>query len=286
MKNKIVVMSLLISTAVMISACGGKVEDVNSSASSATSGSLENTVEVVATAEPTATPTVEPTATPVPTTELTIVPSDNSSSSGGGSMTELNAPDIESDDFVVEDMEATTMYMKNDYMAKEGPNAEEFSDSCYLFKGDAVSIVGVVNSYKGEECVWYRANTGEFISAEFITTEKDKVSAESSTQTESKENVDPLAEFTDEEIQAIFDMVAGGNESQFSSDEEKYAYLDSVADTGEIVTIDGRTGMIVSEPSKRYGKLYSMVDENGELIFAYGAMQDGGKTPDGHYWDD
>lgn len=134
------------------------------------------------------------------------------SNTNGGSMGQLEAPDVISKDFVVEDMVPTTMYLTEAIYSKEGPSAEEFSDSCYLFKGDAVSVVGVVNSYKGKECLWYRANTGEFIPAEYLSTEH--VSAETpTTSTKPVVEQSSLGGMSDEDIQAALDAATSGNEN-------------------------------------------------------------------------
>lgn len=195
MKSKIKKISsiLAISSCLLFTACGEE-ETIAPIEESTTESTMESTIEVVEESE-----------------ELT-------ESSNG--MSEMESEDIQSEAFIVEDIEPTTMYVTEQFALREGPNAEDFAESAYVFEGDAVS---------------------------------------------------------DAELQAALDaMMSGGNKSQFSTKEELTAYLESVADTGEIVTIDGRTGMIVSEVSSRGAVLYSMVDETGDFIFGYGDPMDGG----------
>ena len=142
-----------------------------------TSSTAENSIESSVPVETTTTePTVESKSTPEPTVESTstIEPtlSTNTSTTSGSSMGQMSAPDIQSDDFVVEAFGPQTMYVIDSVTPMEGPSESDFHDMGYLWKNEAVSVIGVVKSYKGEECLWYRLNTGEFVRSECLTTEK------------------------------------------------------------------------------------------------------------------
>lgn len=137
-----------------------------------------------------------------------------------GSMGEMAPPEVQSEDFLIEDMEPTTMYVIDSVMAKEGPHESDFEDSNYLWKDEVISVIGVVKSYKGEACTWYRLNTGEFISSDFLSTEQPAAEQPTTqtqpTQPQTKEE-SPLSGMTDQEIQDIFNEVAGSSEPNTGS---------------------------------------------------------------------
>lgn len=203
MKRRIVTLLLVLSIAtISITACGNKIE---STAPTETEEETGETTEKTTEAEPTET---DPS--------ITTNNTETTHSTSGSSMTEMTAPEIQSEDYLIEEMDPTTMYVIDSVMAKEGPNESDFEDSCYLWKDEAVSVIGVVNSYKGETCTWYRLNTGQFISSEYLSTKQPTAKqpttptqpTQSQTQGES-----PLSDMTDQEIQDALNAAMSGNDS-------------------------------------------------------------------------
>lgn len=133
------------------------------------------------------------------------------STSVSGSMTEAETPTIESDDFIVEEMDAT-MYAVDTVSLREGPSETDFKENTMILKGEAVAVIGKVTAYKGVECLWYQLNTGEFVSSEYLTdTQPVEETTESTNIDTTTESESPLADFTDEELQNIFNEAVGGS---------------------------------------------------------------------------
>ena len=166
MKRKtLFLLSLLTISVTLLSGCNSANSVENSETIETTAIESETTEEpVTTTQESDITATTE---TAEPQTETTI-----DINNSGSSMGQMSAPEIQSNDFVVEPFGPQTMYVIESVSGKEGPNESDFKEIAYLWKNESVSVIGVVKSYKGEECLWYRLNTGEFISSEYLTTEK------------------------------------------------------------------------------------------------------------------
>ena len=113
-----------------------------------------------------------------------------------GSMGQYTGEEIQSEDFIVEDMDATTMYVIATTDLMSGPDMEDFENLGAIWETESVSVVGVVNSYKGEVCKWYRISTGEFINSECVSSEAPVIE-----EVEPTPEVTPAPEVQQPEVQ-------------------------------------------------------------------------------------
>lgn len=88
--------------------------------------------------------------------------------------------------FTVEDYEEVKMYAMEATELRNGPSIE-YMELEKLSLNDEVVINGLVKSYKGEECLWYRLITGEFINASCVSEKPIVVIETANKEPENKE---------------------------------------------------------------------------------------------------
>ena len=160
MKNRLPIIILGIVFIMAMSSCGKSEPTVS-----------DSTPEPTATIEPTPEPTVEPTVepTPEPTEEPTPEPT--------AEPTEEPTPEP---DFVVEPIDPMTLYATQTVNLRQGPSADDFAKIGSLSPRQQVTVVGEVREYKGKSVYWWQLDTGEFVSAAYLS---EKPIPESSTGT-------------------------------------------------------------------------------------------------------
>lgn len=149
MKKRLPIIILGIVFIMAMSSCGKSEPTVSDS-------TLEPTATIEPTPEPTVEPTVEPTPEPTeePTPEPTVEP------------TEEPTPEP---DFVVEPIEPKTLYATQKVNLRQGPSADDFAKIGSLSPRQQVTVVGEVREYKGKSVYWWQLDTGEFVSAAYLS---------------------------------------------------------------------------------------------------------------------
>lgn len=125
------------------------------------------------------------------------------------------------EDYTIEEMDAV-MYGLETVPTFAGPSKEDFAEYAYIWKGEAVTVTGIIKSYKGEDGLWYQLSTGGFVSAEYLTTEQPEVNElingnQSTETTEQGEN--PLADMSDEDIQSALEEAMNGSSNSYNSND-------------------------------------------------------------------
>lgn len=145
MKNKLPIIILGISLIFIAGGCGKAKETISNSTPTPT---------------PTATATVEPT--PIPTVEPTIKPTPEPT-------VEPTPEPTPEPDFVVKPIDNMILYASQDVNLRQGPSADDFAKIGSLSYRQQVTVIGEVREYKGESVYWYQLDSGEFVSAAYLT---------------------------------------------------------------------------------------------------------------------
>ena len=186
MRKKLIILTLF--SAIILSSCG-KSKPIE-----------ELTPEPTATIEPTPEPTIEPTESPEPPE-----PQDNTEVEDEvyDSMEDVVAEHSDMDavinsyddnlaeevtdpvegvvvDYEVIPVTPMTLYATKTVNLRQGPSADDFAKIGSLSARQQVTVIGEVREYKGKSVYWWQLDTGEFVSAAYLS---EKPIPESSTGT-------------------------------------------------------------------------------------------------------
>lgn len=73
-------------------------------------------------------------------------------------------------DYEVQPIDPITLYALQTVNLRQGPSADDYAKIGSLSPRQQVTVVGEVREYKGKSVYWYQLDTGEFVSAAYLST--------------------------------------------------------------------------------------------------------------------
>ena len=70
--------------------------------------------------------------------------------------------------YEIKEVEPAKLYAIQQVNKRQGPSAQDFDKIGSLSYGEQVTVIGMVEEYKGETVLWYQLNTGEFVSGAYL----------------------------------------------------------------------------------------------------------------------
>lgn len=150
---------------------------------------------------------------------------------------ETTAPAEEKVQFTVEELTPVKMYATEAVNLRQGPSSSDFGKVGSLNKGDCVTVVGIVKTYKGATTLWYKLDNGQFVSGAYLS---DKQPEQPTTSAPQQPQTQPQTEPATQKQEQQTTAKQEGNKVIINGVEEELGFG------------DGSDGEIQEKPTEDY----------------------------------
>jgi hypothetical protein len=72
-------------------------------------------------------------------------------------------------DYMVREIDKQSMYITDNILGYEGPNEADFKEKINFTENQEVQVIGVVEQYKNESCLWYLLEGNTFVNGGYVS---------------------------------------------------------------------------------------------------------------------
>lgn len=72
-------------------------------------------------------------------------------------------------DYMVREIDKQTMYITDNIIGYEGPNEADFKEKINFTENQEIQVIGVVEQYKNESCLWYLLEGNTFVNGGYVS---------------------------------------------------------------------------------------------------------------------